>query len=94
MSPKQWWKLLEENWESILVLCNEFLPMDDHQDQDGEPSEMTVRDQIVMYHERRNRLLSRFLSEALWRIPDTDAFRQKPGYDALSKLCEDEPDSW
>lgn len=91
MSAQKWWQLVEDNWENLLAICEQYLPMSDCQNHEGTPSRHTVREHILYAKEHRHSLLSSFLTEAWWRIPDSPEGKSLPGWGVLNKLIEDEP---
>lgn len=60
-------------------------------DPDGEPVKVTVKDQIDAAMDKEDPVLARFLSETLWRMPDNDTTKAKPGYKVLITLVEEDP---
>lgn len=91
MKKKEWWDLVGVNWHSLRSLCYQYLPMSEKIDADGEPSDTTISDQITTALEHRDEVLSRFLAELLWRLPDNEDTRSLPVYAVLAQLVEEDP---
>ena len=90
MTQHEWWKLVVENWKDILSFCEEYLPMDSHQDYEGNDTKKTVREQVVQAFEKKDgNILGRFLNEAWWQSPEGGV---QPIWKILDTLYNDEPD--
>lgn len=91
MTKREWWELVQTNWQEILAICEAYLPMGDKCDADGEPTKETVRQHILNAYEQKNSILARFLSEAWWRVPEAKG-PSIPGWDNLNDIVTEEPD--
>ena len=88
MNKQEWWAMVDANWPEILVFCENNLPMEEHQDAEGNDSEKTVRQHVLEAFRKKDHVLACFLNDAWFRSPENE---DTPIHGVLNFLFEEEP---
>lgn len=89
-NKEEWWQLLEENWEAILDIFYQFLPMHECCNYNNNITVITLSRTIDRLKQDRNPDIARYLNRAWGAAPDNISIHSIPGWGKLCDLCSEE----
>ena len=89
-TKSDWWKWLENGWDTLILIMERYLPMDNFEDIHGEILPHSLREEIFKFKKEHDRELARYLSAAWHIAPDSPIIHSIPGWDLLCDLLAEE----
>jgi hypothetical protein len=89
-NKEEWWKSLEENWDNILHIFYQFLPMHEHCDYKNNITAIPLSSTIQNLKNTRNSEIARYLNRAWAAAPDHISIHSIPSWGELCDLCSEE----
>lgn len=94
-TKKEWWKLVDDHWEDLLSIMDQFLPLNaPATDPPGKTTGKILTHNALndIFQAKKNRdgyKLLRYLNGAWGMAPDKPWIHQIPGWGVLCALCSE-----
>jgi hypothetical protein len=86
----EWWDLVNEHWDNLLLIMENYLPMNGYEDIEFNILSTTLREHIFRLRNTQDRELARYFTAAWAAAPDASFIHKISGWNVLCDLLAEE----